>query len=78
MQVCQNDGEGPQGAECVGPMSIYAGGVFVAQPINLTTAHVAKIKAAAPGAAVLAYWCFDCIPIKPADAAECPCCTGHM
>ena len=54
-EVCQNDGAGPQGGECVGPFGQYAGGVVIAQPINFTAAHVAKLKAAAPGALVLAY-----------------------
>jgi hypothetical protein len=35
---------------------VYKGGVFVAQPVNMTAQDVQKIKANVPGAIVLAYW----------------------
>jgi len=78
-KVCLDDGDGPFGKQCVGPMDdVYKGGVFVAQPVNMTAQDVQKIKANVPGAIVLAYWCLDCIPIRPADASLCPCCSGHV
>ena len=78
-EVCLDNGDGPYGDQCVGPMgAVYKGGVIVAQPVNMTGADVQKLKASVPGAVVLAYWCLDCIPIRPADSAQCPCCTGHI
>jgi hypothetical protein len=78
-KVCLDDGDGPYGEQCVGPMdALYKGGVIVAQPINISRADVQKLKANVPGALVLAYWCLNCIPIRPADPALCPCCTGHI
>lgn len=78
-KVCLDDGDGAHGDQCVGPMdTVYADGVFVAQPINMSRADVQKLKASVPGAVVLAYWCLNCIPIRPANSALCPCCTGHI
>lgn len=78
-KVCLDDGDGPYGEQCVGPMdALYKGGVFVAQPINMTRADVQKLKASVRGAIVLAYWCLNCIPIRPVDKTLCPCCTGHI
>ena len=78
-KVCLDDGDGAHGDQCVGPMdTVYADGVFVAQPINMSRADVEKLKASVPGAVVLAYWCLNCIPIRPANSALCPCCTGHI
>jgi hypothetical protein len=77
-KVCLDDGDGPYGEQCVGPMdALYKGGIIVAQPINMSRADVEKLKASVP-AIVLAYWCLNCIPIRPADKAMCPCCTGHI
>jgi hypothetical protein len=76
-KVCLDDGDGPAGNQCVGPMdSVYKGGVVVAQPINMTYQDVQKIKANVTGAVVLAYWCLNCIPIHPADTSLCPCLYG--
>ena len=78
-KVCLDDGDGPYGGQCVGPVdAVYKGGVFVAQPINMSRADVEKLKANVPGAVVLAYWCLNCVPIRPTDTARCPCCTGHI
>ena len=78
-KVCLDDGDGPSGDQCVGPLdAVYKGGIFVAQPINMTRADVEKLKASVPGAMVLAYWCLNCIPILPPDQSQCPCCTGHI
>jgi len=74
-QVCQNNGIGPQGNQCVGPMdTVYKGGVFITQPMNITKENIAKMKASVPGAIVLAYWCFQYIPIY----SDGECSTGHI
>jgi len=74
-QVCQNNGIGPQGNQCVGPMeTVYKKGVFITQPMNITKGHIAKIKESVPGAIVLAYWCFNYIPIY----SDGECSTGHI
>jgi hypothetical protein len=78
-KVCLDDGDGPYGDQCVGPMDdVYKGGVIVVQPINMTGADVQKLKSSVPGSMVLAYWCLNCIPIRPAHTSVCPCCTGHI
>ena len=78
-KICQNGGVGPQGGECVSPKT-YAGGIVIASPMNITSGHIAKVKSAIPGAAVLAYFDFGETPIKPeaSDAGVCACCTGHV
>lgn len=74
-QVCQNNGNGPQGSQCVGPMDVvYKKGVFITQPMNITKEHIAKVKSSVPGAIVLAYWCFNYIPIY----SDGECSTGHI
>ena len=80
--VCQNNGAGPQGGECVN-MTDYAGGVVIMSPQNVTPAVAAQVRAAAPGARVAAYWDFGELPWLNATAGAelnttCPCCTGHV
>ena len=74
-KVCQNNGRGPQGGECVDARS-YTNGVFVASPQNFTAAHVARVKASVPGSSVLAYFDFGDAPL--AQSAECPFCRSHI
>ena len=74
--VCQNDGEGEQGSHCVGPMDIYAGGVIITQPMNITQAHIAKVKREVPGALMMAYWCMEFIPVYTLDTGDCS--SGHI
>ena len=80
--VCQNNGAGPQGNECVN-ITDYAAGVVILSPQNATPAVVAAIKAAAPGASVLGYFDFGGMPYLNASAGaplniSCACCTGHV
>jgi len=42
-KLCQNNGVGPQGGECVDARK-YENGVFIASPQNMTKEHIAKIK----------------------------------
>ena len=74
-KVCQNNGRGPQGGECVDARS-YTNGVFIASPQNFTAAHVARVKASVPGSSVLAYFDFGDAPL--AQSASCPFCRGHI
>ena len=69
-------GNGPQGAECVAA-STYKNGVFITSPENVTAAHVAKVKLAAPGSRVVLYWDFGEMPVT-ASKEVCPFCTGHV
>ena len=80
--VCQNNGDGPQGGECVN-ITDYAGGVIIMSPQNVTPAVVARVRAASPAARVAAYWDFSEVPWLNASAGaalniSCPCCTGHV
>jgi len=80
--VCQNNGNGPQGGECVS-LGDYAGGVIILSPQNATPAVVAAVKAAAPGARVVGYFDFGDMPfLNPTAGAplniSCACCTGHV
>jgi hypothetical protein len=73
--VCQNNGGGDQGNQCVGPMNkVYKNGAIITQPMNITVEHINRLHKSIPGSIVLAYWCFDCIPIYTADE----CSTGHI
>jgi hypothetical protein len=73
-QVCQNNGLGPQGGECVYDMGEeFKSGVVITQPMNITKWHTKRIHTAIPGSIVLAYWCFDSIPIYTKS-----CSTGHI
>lgn len=75
VSVCQNNGIGDQGDQCVGPMNtVYKNGVIITQPINITSDHIDRIHKSIPGSIVLAYWCFDCIPIY----TNSECSTGHI
>ena len=65
-RVCQNNGVGPQGWQCVNLLD-YAGGVVILSPENVTAAHVAKLKGAVAGVRVLGYFDVGFIPIKPSD-----------
>jgi hypothetical protein len=79
-KICQNNGFGPQGGECV-DLTNYTNGVIILSPQNVTSLDVAKIKAAVPGSVVLAYWDFGDIPWMNSSASNdtlCPCCTGHV
>ena len=42
-KLCQNNGHGPQGAECVDATQ-YANGIFIASPQNMTKDIITKIK----------------------------------
>ncbi len=53
------------------------GGVFITSPENITTTHVAKVKAAAPGSRLVLYWDFGEMPVT-ASPEVCPFCTGHV
>ena len=78
--VCQNNGRGPQGGECVN-LTAYAGGVIIMSPQNVTSATVARVKAAAPGARVAGYFDFGDMPFLSASmpaGTSCACCTGHV
>jgi hypothetical protein len=70
--VCQNDGIGEQGNECV-DMQSYNGGIIIAQPMNLTSQHMKRIKEKVPGSMIFAYWCIDYVPIYTSK-----CSTGHI
>ena len=74
-RVCQNNGRGPQGSECVDARK-YHNGVFVASPQNWTAAHTEKVKASVPGSSVVSYLDFGDIPL--ANSAECPFCKSHI
>lgn len=52
-------------------------GAVILSPENVTQRHMAKLKAAVPGAHVLGYFDVGYIPIKPTDGS-CPNCTGHI
>jgi len=75
LSVCQNNGIGIQGNQCVGPMDkVYKNGAIITQPMNITVDHINHIHSSIEGSIVLAYWCFDCIPIYTANE----CSTGHI
>ena len=74
-KLCQNNGRGPQGTECVDARS-YKDGVFITSPQNMTKDLIAKVKRDVPGSSVVAYWDFGDIPLPP--SAECPFCRGHI
>jgi len=74
-KVCQNNGEGPQGDECVDATK-YKNGVIVASPQNMTADLVAKVKGDVSGSKVLAYFDFGDAPLAPSP--ECPFCAGHI
>ena len=42
-KLCQNNGHGPQGSECVDATQ-YANGIFIASPQNMTKDIIRKIK----------------------------------
>jgi hypothetical protein len=78
--VCQNNGRGPQGGECVN-LTAYADGVIIMSPQNVTPATVARVKAAAPGARVAGYFDFGDMPYLSSSmpaGTSCACCTGHV
>jgi hypothetical protein len=74
-KLCQNNGIGPQGTECVDARQ-YKNGIFIASPQNMTKHLIAKVKQDVPGAKVLAYWDFGDIPLSHSE--ECPFCKGHI
>ena len=74
-KICQNNGVGPQGNECVSANKC-GNGVFIASPQNMTAELVAKVKADVPGSSVVAYWDFGDVPLP--QSAECPFCKGHI
>lgn len=75
--VCQNNGNGEQGNQCVGPMDkVYKNGAIITQPMNITKDHINKIHKLVPGSILLAYWCFDMIPIYTVPTGDCS--TGHI
>ena len=76
-KLCQNNGIGPQGGECVDARD-YHDGIFVASPQNFTSTLAAKVKSDVPGSKILMYWDFGDMPIIPADPSECPFCKGHI
>ena len=61
-KLCQNNGRGAQGTECVDARK-YQNGVFIASPQNFTTDLIAKVKKDVPGSSVVAYWDFGDIPL---------------
>jgi hypothetical protein len=74
-KLCQNNGVGPQGHECVDARK-YSNGVFIASPQNMTRELITKVKRDVPGSSVLGYFDFGDIPL--AQSAECPFCHGHI
>ena len=74
-KLCQNNGVGPQGGECVDARK-YTNGVFITSPQNMTTEKIDKVKRTVQGSSVLAYFDFNHIPL--AHSAECPFCHGHI
>ena len=74
-KLCQNNGRGPQGGECVNARK-YENGVFIASPQNMTAELIAKVKRDVPGSLVVAYWDFSALPL--AHSTECPFCHGHI
>ena len=75
-KICQNNGKGPQGGECVDGRQ-YENGVFVASPQNMTKELIAQIKQDVPGSKVVGYFDFGDIPLAH-DDTECPFCKGHI
>eukprot|EP00944_MAST-04C_sp_MAST-4C-sp1_P000369 g369.t1 len=75
-KLCQNNGHGPQGAECVDATQ-YANGIFIASPQNMTKDIITKIKKDVSNSKVLAYFDFGDIPLAY-DPKECPFCHSHI
>ena len=44
--------------------------------MNITQAHIAKVKKKVPGSLLLAYWCLEYIPIYTTDTGDCS--AGHI
>ena len=75
-KVCQNNGKGPQGKECVDARQ-YKNGLFVASPQNMTQELIEQVKQDVPGSKVIGYFDYGDIPLAY-DADECPFCKGHI
>ena len=75
-QLCQNNGVGPQGNECVDATQ-YENGVFIASPQNVTQDVVKKVKTDVKNSKVVAYFDFGELPLAY-NAKECPFCKSHI
>ena len=74
-KVCQNNGHGPQGNECVDARE-YEDGVIIASPQNWTSAHSDSVRHTVKGSRVVAYFDFGDVPL--AHSKECAFCYGHI
>lgn len=75
-QLCQNNGVGPQGNECVDATQ-YENGVFIASPQNVTQDVIKKVKTDVKNSKVVAYFDFGELPLAY-NAKECPFCKSHI
>eukprot|EP00039_Didymoeca_costata_P031617 m.35663 g.35663 ORF g.35663 m.35663 type:complete len:367 (-) comp8923_c1_seq2:179-1279(-) len=74
-KVCQNNGKGPQGSECVDARK-YSDGIFIVSPQNFTAELVQRVKKDVPGSRLVIYFDFGDMPL--AHSEECPFCQGHI